>query len=69
VNGSLLGGCGLIAWPERYGSSGIQTFVVDAGGNVYQKDLGAQTAAAVAAIRSYNPDKSWTLTGDASDEE
>ena len=40
VNGDMAGGFGLVAYPARYGSSGVMTFIVNRDGVVYQKDLG-----------------------------
>ena len=67
VDKALVGGFGLLAWPEKYGVTGVQTFEVNQDGLVYQKDLGPQTATAAPAIRSYNPDKTWIVTDDAND--
>jgi len=58
-DGRLLGGFALIAWPTEYGVTGIQTFIVNQLGVVYEKDLGAQTATAAASIQSFDPDTSW----------
>ena len=41
VNGRMIGGFGLVAWPARYGDSGVMTFMVNHDGVVYQKNLGA----------------------------
>jgi len=43
VKGRMIGGFGLVAWPARFGDSGIMTFIVNQDGVVYQKDLGPQT--------------------------
>jgi hypothetical protein len=51
-----------VAWPAEYGHSGIMTFLVNKQGIVFQKDLGAQTAEAVKAITTYDPDASWSPT-------
>lgn len=59
-NGRMTGGFAVIAWPAIFSSSGIVTFIVDQGGTVFQKDLGPDTAKAATAIRSFNPDLSWT---------
>jgi Protein of unknown function (DUF2950) len=37
-------GVRLIAYPAEYGVSGVMTFVVEAGGSIYEKDLGPETA-------------------------
>ncbi len=59
VDGHLLGGFGLIAWPREYGTTGVQTFVVNQLGVVYAKDLGAETATLAPAITAFDPDASW----------
>lgn len=53
-------GFAFIAYPAEYRNSGVMTFVVDASGVVYEKDLGPDTATVAAAITAYNPDKTWT---------
>ncbi len=60
----LTGGFAAIAWPEKYGNSGVMTFLVNHRGIVYQKDLGADTATLAAAIESFDPDQSWSPTAD-----
>jgi len=59
VNGRMIGGFGLVAWPARYGDSGVMTFMVNHDGVVYQKNLGPQTAKAAPAISRFDPDPSW----------
>jgi hypothetical protein len=59
VDGHLLGGFALIAWPREYGTTGVQTFVVNQLGVVYAKDLGAATATLAPAITVFDPDASW----------
>lgn len=61
VNGQMTGGFGLVAFPARYGASGVMTFVVNQDGIVYQKDLGPKTAHIAAAMQRFNPDRSWTI--------
>jgi hypothetical protein len=65
VNAMMIGGFAAIAWPAQYGVTGVQTFIVNSDGVVYQKDLGPDTAKTAPVIKSYNPDKSWTVTEDA----
>jgi hypothetical protein len=59
-DGVMTQGFALIAWPADYGSSGVQTFIVNQDGVVFQKDLGEDTGTAVEAIQSFDPDSSWT---------
>ena len=44
---------------ERYGDTGVMTFIVNQDGVVYQKNLGPNTAALARAMTAYNPDASW----------
>ena len=59
VNGKLLGGFAAIAFPARYGTSGVVSFMVNQDGVVYQKDLGQNTAALAAEMTEFDPDPSW----------
>jgi len=59
VKGSMMGGFALVAWPAEYGVSGIQTFIVDHDGVVYENNLGPETSRISAEISEFNPDKSW----------
>jgi Protein of unknown function (DUF2950) len=59
VNGRMIGGFGLVAWPARYGDSGVMTFMVNHDGAVYQKNLGPQTAKLAPTISRFDPDPSW----------
>ncbi len=59
VNGRMIGGFGVIAWPVTYGETGVMTFIVSQSGDVYEKDLGPDTGAKAAAITLFDPDKSW----------
>jgi len=59
VNGKMIGGFALIAYPADYANSGVVTFIVSHAGTVYEKDLGENTEAVVKAMTSFDPDKSW----------
>jgi len=59
VNGRMIGGFAMVAFPATYGSSGIMTFIVNHDGIVFQKDLGKNTAAIVAKMTVFNPDQTW----------
>ena len=58
-NGRLTDGFALIAWPAEYNASGMKTFIVNQDGAVFEKDLGPETDAAVAAINSFDPSDGW----------
>jgi hypothetical protein len=59
-NGRMTEGYALIAWPEKYNDTGVMTFIVNQDRQVYQKNLGPETAAAARAITAYNPDATWS---------
>jgi hypothetical protein len=59
VNGKMIGGFALVAYPAQYGNSGVMTFIVDHDGVVYEKDLGPNTAKIASAITAYDPDSTW----------
>jgi Protein of unknown function (DUF2950) len=61
INGHMIAGHAMIAWPEKYGDSGVETFICGENGVVYQKDLGPNTAALGASMAQYNPDASWKV--------
>jgi hypothetical protein len=59
ARGRMIGGFAAVAWPVKYGDTGVMTFIVSHDGVVYQKDLGPDTAARAAALTRFNPDSSW----------
>ena len=61
INGNMVAGFGLVAWPAKYGETGIKTFVVSKEGVIYQADLGDKTATIAADIRTFNPGDSWSV--------
>jgi hypothetical protein len=64
INGNMIAGYALVAWPADYGASGVMTFLVNQQGTVFQKDLGPKTAAAAQAMTRYDPDASWVAVPD-----
>ena len=59
VKGKMILGFAFLAYPAKYGSSGIMTFIVNQEGVVYQKDLGKNTAKVAKAMKTFDPDKTW----------
>jgi hypothetical protein len=64
VNGNMIGGFALVAWPAEYGETGIMTFIVNQRGRVFQKDLGPNTATVARKMTEYDPDPTWKLSSD-----
>jgi len=60
INGNMIGGFALVAFPAEYGKTGVMTFLVSHHGKVYQKDLGPRTGAIGKAMTEYDPDATWT---------
>jgi len=65
VRGRMIGGFALVAYPAEYRNSGVMTFLVNHQGNVYEKDLGPNTARIAAGMTAFNPDKTWRRVTDA----
>ena len=59
VNGKMIGGFALVAYPADYGNSGVMTFTVNHDGVVFEKDLGEETEKIAPRISSFNPDHTW----------
>jgi hypothetical protein len=64
VNGKMIGGFALVAYPAEYRNSGVMTFIVNHEGAVFQKDLGSHTAELAERMTTFNPDQSWTKVTD-----
>ena len=60
VDGRMIGGFALLAYPAEYGNSGIMTFIVNHDGVVFQSDLGPDTEARAAEIDDFAPGETWT---------
>jgi hypothetical protein len=59
INGNMIAGFALVAYPATWGNSGVMTFIVNQQGRVYQKNLGPGTDRIAGALAEYNPDPSW----------
>ena len=61
INGHLIAGFALVAYPAHWGESGVMTFIVNQWGKVYQRNLGAQSAEIAAALTDFDPDVEWAV--------
>ena len=68
VNGKLLGGFALVAFPAEYGNSGITSFIVNHDGVVYQRDLGDDTDATARAMTTFDPGPGWMKVRSSNDD-
>jgi hypothetical protein len=64
INGNMIAGYAVVAWPVEWQNSGVMTFIVNQQGRVYQKNLGPDTEALAGAMEVYDPDSSWSLAGE-----
>jgi hypothetical protein len=69
VEGRLVTGFGLLAWPAEYGVSGVQSFQVNHLGDVYAKDLGPATHRIAAGMPAFAPDRTWKKVASTADYE
>ncbi len=61
INGHMIAGFALVAWPAEWGNTGVMTFIVNQQGKVYQKNLGPRAASLALAMTTYDPDNTWRL--------
>ena len=61
VGDKMIGGFAIVAYPAKFGTSGIMTFMVNHDGVVFEKDLGETTADEASKMKSYNPDAGWKM--------
>ena len=60
VHGRAIGGFAVVAYPAKYGSSGIMTFIVNQDGKVFQTDLGPRTQARASEMKRFDPGTAWS---------
>jgi hypothetical protein len=60
VGGRAIGGFAVLAYPARYGNSGIMSFIVNQDGKIYQADLGPDTQARALKTQEFDPGPPWS---------
>lgn len=60
INGRMIAGFALVAWPAEWGNTGVMTFIVNQQGKVFQKDLGTKTTKVASGLMTYDPDDTWS---------
>jgi hypothetical protein len=63
VNGKETTGFAYVAYPAKYGDSGLKTFLINQDGVIYQKDLGKDTEATAKSMTAFDPDSTWSALG------
>jgi hypothetical protein len=64
INGNMIAGFALLAWPVKYGVSGVNTFAINQQGVLYQVDLGPATEQQAQSIKRFNPGADWSVVND-----
>jgi hypothetical protein len=59
INGNMIAGYALVAYPDKWDNSGVMTFIINQQGRVYEKNLGPNTAKLAPAMTEYDPDPTW----------
>jgi hypothetical protein len=59
VKGKMIGGFAMLAYPARWGVSGVMSFMCNHDGVVYEKNLGQDSRATARAMTKFDPDPSW----------
>jgi hypothetical protein len=60
-DGHMTRGFALIAFPARYGDSGVMTFIVNRHGIVFEKNFGPDTTKIAGGIKEFDPDSGWNV--------
>ncbi len=60
LNGKMTGGFAIVAYPEKYGDTGITTLLINQNGVMYEKNLGKDTIELAKAMSEFDPDKTWS---------
>ncbi|MGZ9074797.1 MAG: DUF2950 domain-containing protein [Burkholderiaceae bacterium] len=59
INGRMIAGHAMVAYPATYGETGVMTFIVSHAGKIYERDLGKNSAAVGAAMTTFDPGPGW----------
>jgi hypothetical protein len=61
INGRMIAGFALVAWPAEWCNTGVMTFIVNQQGKVYQCNLGEKTVKIASHMNAFDPDDKWTV--------
>jgi hypothetical protein len=61
IDGHMTGGFAFLAFPAEYRKTGVMSFIINQDGDLFQKDLGAQTTQLAEALSAFEPDPGWSL--------
>ncbi len=58
-------GFALVAWPDKYGDTGVMTFLLSHDGEVFEKDMGPDSHRLARTMAAFDPDSSWKQVDEA----
>jgi len=61
INGNMIAGFALVAYPAVYGKTGIMSFMISNHGQLVEKDLGSACSLNVQAMKGFHPNQGWTV--------
>jgi len=65
VNGNMVAGHALLAFPSAHDETGVMSFMIGENGVLYEADLGEETLEVAAGIEAFDPDERWSaVAGD-----
>lgn len=65
INGNMIAGFAVLAWPAKWANSGVQTFILGPNGELYERNLGKETADLADQIEGFDPGPGWSLVKEA----
>lgn len=60
IGGKMTRGFALVAWPVRYGDSGVMSFMISHDGEIFSKNLGPDGDKIALKMTRFDPDSSWS---------
>ena len=67
VGEDMVRGFAMVAWPARYGDSGVMTYMISHAGEVFEKDMGPDTDRIATDMSTFDPDSSWSKAAEPTD--
>jgi len=59
INGRMIAGFAMVAFPGEYGETGVMTFIVNQNGRIYEKNLGARSTSLGMGMKLFDPGPGW----------
>jgi len=59
INGRMVAGTAMVAYPAEFDGTGVMTFIVNSAGKVFEKNLGKNTAAIASKMTTFDPGPGW----------